>query len=110
MSKIDSLALLMGMSSNNDYSKMKNLPTLNGETIVGDKTSADLGIIDKTVDDLENYYTKTDVESKLAIVFRYKGSVQTYAQLPSSGQIVGDVYNVIEADKSHHIEAGDNVC
>jgi len=110
MSKIGNLALLLALSSNNDYEKMKNLPKINGKPVVGDKTSAELGIIDKTVDDLENYYTKTDVESKLAIVFRYKGSVQTYAQLPSSGQIVGDVYNVIEADKSHHIEAGDNVC
>ena len=110
MSKIDKLALLMALGANNDYSKMKNLPTLNGVTIVGDQTSEDLGIITKDVDDLTYYYTKDEVENKLAIVFRYKGTVETYSQLPTSGQITGDVYNILQADTSHHIEAGDNVC
>lgn len=53
----------------------------------------------------KNYATKSDISS----VYKYKGSVSTYAELPSSDQQVGDVYNVETADSSHHIKAGDNV-
>lgn len=54
-------------------------------------------------------YTKTEVDSKVASVYRYKGTVQTYADLPATGQEVGDVYNVVTADTTHGIKAGDNV-
>lgn len=53
----------------------------------------------------KNYATKSDISS----VYKYKGSVSTYAELPSSNQQVGDVYNVETADPSHNIKAGDNV-
>lgn len=45
----------------------------------------------------------------LTTVFNYKGSVQDYSRLPTSGQSVGDVYNIINADAGHEILAGDNV-
>ena len=38
-----------------------------------------------------NYYTKTDIDSKLGSTFTYKGSVETYANLPTEGNKVGDV-------------------
>lgn len=53
----------------------------------------------------KNYATKSDISS----VYKYKGSVSTYAELPQSNQQVGDVYNVETADSSHNIKAGDNV-
>lgn len=53
----------------------------------------------------KNYATKSDISS----VYKYKGSVETYANLPSSGQTTGDVYNVETADSSHGVKAGDNV-
>ena len=40
-------------------------------------------------------YTKTEVDSKLTGGMHYKGSVQTTADLPASGNEVGDFYNVI---------------
>ena len=40
---------------------------------------------------------------------KYKGSKNTYSELPSSDQSVGDVWNVVQADSSHNIKAGDNV-
>jgi hypothetical protein len=55
--------------------------------------------------DLSNYATKADVSS----VYKYKGTVSTYADLPSSGQSVGDVYNIETADSTHGIDAGANV-
>ena len=43
------------------------------------------------------------------IVYDYKGSVNTYADLPSSGMNAGDVYMVNTADGTHGIAAGDDV-
>lgn len=56
-----------------------------------------------------NVYTKAEVDSKVAGVYHYKGSVATYAELPSVDVAAGDVYNVAAADAEHDIKAGDNV-
>ena len=53
----------------------------------------------------KNYATKSDISS----VYKYKGSVETYGELPKSNQQIGDVYNVETADSSHGVKAGDNV-
>ena len=64
----------------------------------------------------DDYYTKTDIDSKLGSTFTYKGSVETYANLPTKGNKVGDVWNIksIGATASTDrygttIKAGDNV-
>lgn len=64
----------------------------------------------------DNYYTKTDIDGKLGSTFTYKGSVETYADLPTEGNKVGDVWNIksIGATASTDrygttIKAGDNV-
>lgn len=58
-------------------------------------------------------YTKTETESKisaaLSSVFVYKGNVDSYAKLPTTNNKIGDTYNVIAADKTHGVSAGDNV-
>lgn len=54
---------------------------------------------------LTEYAKKSDIASAL----KYKGSKNTYSELPSSGQSVGDVWNIVQADSSHNIKAGDNV-
>lgn len=54
-------------------------------------------------------YTKTEVDSKLSSVYKFKGSVETYSALPTDSQTVGDVYNVKQANKTNGIKAGDNV-
>ena len=63
-----------------------------------------------------NYYTKTDIDSKLGSTFTYKGSVETYTDLPTEGNKVGDVWNIksVGATASEDrygttIKAGDNV-
>lgn len=59
--------------------------------------------VSKDTTELTNYYTKNDtyskeeVDNKTTNVYRAKGSVQTYQDLPTEGNQVGDVYNVIEA-------------
>lgn len=59
----------------------------------------------KNKPDLSVYALKTDTST----VFRYKGSVDTYSQLPSGTQAVGDVYNIATDDNANNIHAGDNV-
>lgn len=59
--------------------------------------------------DYDNPHKVTAAQLGLATVYKYNGSVETYADLPTSGQKVGDVYNVKQADPDHNIEAGDNV-
>ena len=39
-------------------------------------------------------YTKEETDAKVSSVYRFKGSVATYSSLPTSGQAVGDVWNV----------------
>lgn len=49
------------------------------------------------------------INSKLSSVMSYKGQVQNYAALPNSGNKIGDIYNVVDADPTHQLRAGDNV-
>lgn len=58
---------------------------------------------------ISDAYTKTEVDAKVSSVYHYKGTVSAYADLPSSGQEVGDVWNIETADSTHGIKAGDNV-
>ena len=61
--------------------------------------------------DLSNFATKADISS----VFKYKGSVQNYAALPTDTSLisVGDAYNIETAGGTDAngtaIKAGDNV-
>lgn len=49
------------------------------------------------------------LRSEISTIYRYKGSVATYDQLPVASQVIGDSYNIATDDKSHGIKAGDNV-
>lgn len=59
----------------------------------------------KNKPDLSIYALKTEIST----IYRYKGTVATYDQLPVASQVIGDAYNVASDDKSHGIKAGDNV-
>lgn len=74
-----------------DFNELENKPT----------TIAGYGITDA--------YTKSQIDSKISSVYKYKGTVANYSNLPSSDLTVGDVYNITNADASHGIDAGDNV-
>lgn len=108
-----------------------SITSINGEitTIKGDITSiegditelqeslgdaeGDVTTIKNALDthkaDYNNPHKVTAAQLGLATVYKYKGSVETYADLPTSEQQIGDVYNVKQADPDHNIEAGDNV-
>lgn len=59
--------------------------------------------------DFSNPHKVTAEQLGLTTVYQYKGSVATYADLPTTGQKVGDVWNVETSDLDHGIKAGDNV-
>lgn len=108
-----------------------SITSINGEitTIKGDITSiegditelqgslgdaeGDITAVTNALDahkaDYDNPHKVTAAQLGLATVYKYKGSVETYANLPTSGQKVGDVWNVETADPDHGIKAGDNV-
>ena len=55
--------------------------------------------------DLSGYARTSEIGS----VYKYKGSVTTYALLPSTDLTAGDTYNIETADPTNGIKAGDNV-
>lgn len=58
---------------------------------------------------IQDAYTKSEIDAKMASAFHYKGSVDYYAELPVYGNVEGDVWNVKYADPEHGVDAGDNV-
>ena len=68
------------------------------DTKVGDLNTA-IGKKANSATTLSGYgitdaYTKTEVDAKVASVYKYKGSVTDESKLPTTGQSVGDVYDV----------------
>lgn len=62
-----------------------------------------------TASAIPDVYTKSEVDAKLTSAVKYKGTTASYSQLPTSGNVTGDMWNITSADKSHGINAGDNV-
>lgn len=57
------------------------------------------------IDYLKNYAKKDDISA----VYKYKGTKTNYSELPTSGNNIGDVWNITKADKANNIKSGDNV-
>lgn len=51
------------------------------------------------------YAKKTDITN----IYKFKGTKTNYSDLPKTGVIAGDVWNITNADAEHGIKAGDNV-
>ena len=83
--------------------------TVNGYTDDGGIVHEGLGSKVSTLETkVGNIYTKAEVDAKVSSVMRYKGSKNTYAELPSEGNEIGDVWNVVGADAVNGVRAGDN--
>lgn len=64
-----------------------------------DQTDANIKVV---ADDLaNNYYNKSQVDSKFTSVYVFKGSVDTIEDLPTEGNIIGDVWNVRKNDTNY---------
>ena len=58
---------------------------------------------------IQDAYTKDEVDAKMSSALEYKGSKDTYDELPTTGNQTGDVWNIVNADAAHGVNAGDNV-
>lgn len=100
-----------GGGGTSDYSDLTNKPQIEGVTLSGNKTASDLGLakltdladfITKSVNDLVNYYTKSQSYSKTevdAIVTAIKNSrFEVVATLPTSDIKTNVIYLVPSAD------------
>ena len=64
-----------------------------------DQTDANIKVV---ADDLaNNYYNKSQVDSKFTSVYIFKGSVDTIEDLPTEGNVIGDVWNVRRNDTNY---------
>lgn len=57
-------------------------------------------------DDANTTYAK---KSDITNIYKFKGTKTNYSDLPTTGVIAGDVWNITNADAEHGIKAGDNV-
>ena len=88
---------LAGIDAGAEENVIESITVNNGQALTVTNKSVNI--------DLSGYALASDISS----VYKYKGSVASYSVLPSSGQEVGDVYNVEAADTTNGINAGDNV-
>ena len=128
----------LSVSADGTISTTANVASVAGKTgvVTLDKTDVGLDKVDNTADldkpistatqaaldgkadkattlagyGIADAYTKTEIDGKIASTFHYKGTKQTYAELPAEGNQIGDVWNVEQADVEHGVKAGDNVC
>lgn len=96
-----------GLMTSAQFTKLGGIAA-NAQVNVLEKVSVNgtaLPITSKGVNiDLSPYAKKTDIASAV----NYKGSVDTYADLPTDA-VNGDMYNVVAKDEAHGIDAGTNV-
>lgn len=64
-----------------------------------DQTDANIKVV---ADDLaNNYYNKSQVDSRFTSVYIFKGSVDSVEDLPTEGNVIGDVWNVRKNDTNY---------
>lgn len=94
--KLNGIAAGAEVNVNADWNATKgdalilNKPTI--PTVDVTKSYVDTQLATKA--NASNVYTKAEVDSKVSSVYRVKGSVASYANLPTVDVTIGDVYNV----------------
>lgn len=81
---------LSTVATSGSYTDLSNKPTI--PTVDVTKSYVDTQLATKA--NASNVYTKAEVDSKVSSVYRVKGSVASYANLPTVDVTIGDVYNV----------------
>ena len=68
-----------------------------------DKTQLNNYVTTETAN--STYAKKSDITN----IYKFKGTKTNYAGLPTTNRVIGDVWNITNADTEHGIKAGDNV-
>lgn len=87
---------------NHRYSQLGYVGSIKG---YDDKYYQSIPTTNAVLDYLKNYAKKSDIST----IYKYKGTKTNYSELPTSGNNIGDVWNITNADKTNNIKAGDNV-
>lgn len=91
-----------GGGGTSDYYDLDNKPSINNVTLAGNKSSDDLGLITKAVNDLTNYYNKTSSYSKAEvdamIAAAKNGRFVAVATLPTTDIQTNVIYLVPSSD------------
>lgn len=82
-----------------EFGYVHNIETYGNDHFCGIPTA------NAVLDYLKNYAKKSDISA----VYKYKGTKTNYSELTTSGNNIGDVWNITNADTANHIKAGDNV-
>ena len=81
-----------------DNAQIGDARTLGGET--GTELKADA--VEAALEGVAlGYYNKDEVDDKVIGVYRFKGSVPAYDDLPATGQEAGDVWDVLDTGKNY---------
>lgn len=95
-------------SKYDDSALVARIATVEGDYLKeADKTSLMEAINKKA--NAEDVYTKDEINGIVSGAYHYRGTKATYAELPTEGQVVGDVWNIEAVDLEHGILPGDNV-
>lgn len=91
-----------GSGGTSDYNNLNNKPSINLVELVGNKTLEELGIQPKgEYVTINNVYTKDEIDSMVSSVYKFKGSVESFENLPKSRNKIGDVWNVIDTGANY---------
>lgn len=88
---------LATVATSGSYNDLSNKPTI--PTVDVTKSYVDTQLATKA--NASNVYTKSEVDSKVSSVYRVKGSVASYANLPTTNVQIGDVYNVTDTGANY---------
>ena len=89
---------------NDDELYMTTDSTMVSDVKVGDSSVVSDGIAvlgSMASQNTSSYYNKTELDGKLSGAMHFKGTKATVSDLPSSGQEVGDMYNVTETGANY---------
>lgn len=88
---------LSTVATSGSYNDLTSKPTI--PTVDVTKSYVDTQLATKA--NASNVYTKAEVDSKVSSVYRVKGSVASYANLPTVDVTIGDVYNVSDTGANY---------
>lgn len=88
---------LSTVATSGSYNDLSNKPTI--PTVDVTKSYVDTQLATKA--NASNVYTKSEVDSKVSSVYRVKGSVASYANLPTTNVQIGDVYSVTDTGANY---------
>ena len=77
--------------------------------MANETTSGKMKLYSTTGSNIDGTMTQAAITASISSIYRFKGSVDTYYDLPSSGNTLGDVYYVVNDNIENSIPAGTNL-